>query len=103
MEENINRIILGIDISTTCLGVSLAKYNGKEMEILKVSHVKPKISKPQEVKPVQYYQTQPISNNKPAVEEETKEENSEEQKPENKQYSPKVQEMLEQYNGRIIE
>ena len=45
MEENINRIILGIDISTTCLGVSLAKYNGKEIEILKVSHVKPKISK----------------------------------------------------------
>ena len=69
----------------------------------KTIDVKPKISKPQEVKPVQNYQTQPISNNKPAVEEETKEENSEEQKPENKQYSPKVQEMLEQYNGRIIE
>lgn len=44
MEEN-NRIILGIDISTTCLGVSLAKYDGKEIEILKISHVKPKISR----------------------------------------------------------
>ncbi len=41
-EENI-RIILGIDISTACLGVSLAKYDGKEIEILKISHVKPKI------------------------------------------------------------
>ena len=46
MEEERNiRIILGIDISTACLGVSLAKYDGKEIEILKISHVKPKISK----------------------------------------------------------
>lgn len=43
-DKNI-RIILGIDISTACLGVSLAKYDGKEIEILKISHVKPKISK----------------------------------------------------------
>ena len=46
MEEEKNiRIILGIDISTTCLGVSLAKYEGDKIEILKVSHVKPKVSK----------------------------------------------------------
>ena len=46
MEEKENiRIILGIDISTTCLGVSLVKYDGKDIEILKLSHVKPKISK----------------------------------------------------------
>ena len=46
MEEEKNiRIILGIDISTACLGVSLAKYDGNEMEILKISHVKPKVSK----------------------------------------------------------
>lgn len=46
MEENNNiRIILGIDISTTCLGVSLVKYDGKDVEILKLSHVKPKISR----------------------------------------------------------
>lgn len=46
MEEEKNiRIILGIDISTTCLGVSLAKYDGKEVEILKISHVKPKVSR----------------------------------------------------------
>lgn len=43
-DKNI-RIILGIDISTACLGVSLAKYDGKEIEILKISHVKPKVSK----------------------------------------------------------
>lgn len=46
MEENSNiRIILGIDISTTCLGVSLAKYDENGIEILKISHVKPKVSK----------------------------------------------------------
>ena len=46
MEENSKiRVILGIDISTTCLGVSLVKYDGNEFEILKVSHVKPKVSK----------------------------------------------------------
>lgn len=46
MEENENiRIILGIDISTACLGVSLVKYNGENMEILKISHVKPKVPK----------------------------------------------------------
>ena len=36
---------MGIDISTACLGVSLAKYDGKEVEILKISHVKPKVSR----------------------------------------------------------
>jgi len=45
MDENKIRIILGIDVSTSCLGVSLAKYDGKEIEILKISHVKPKISR----------------------------------------------------------
>lgn len=43
-EEKI-RIVLGIDISTTCLGVSLAKYDNGKIEILKISHVKPKISR----------------------------------------------------------
>lgn len=46
MEEDKNiRIILGIDISTACLGVSLVKYENDEVEVLKISHVKPKISK----------------------------------------------------------
>lgn len=46
MEENEKiRIILGIDISTACLGVSLARYDGENVEVLKISHVKPKISK----------------------------------------------------------
>lgn len=44
-EKNKSRIILGIDVSTTCLGVSVVKYDGNEFEILKVSHVKPKVSK----------------------------------------------------------
>lgn len=47
-EENQIRIILGIDISTTCLGVSLVKYSHDGLEILKISHVKPKI--PRKVK-----------------------------------------------------
>lgn len=45
MEEEKIRIILGIDVSTACLGVSLAKYDRENIEILKVSHVKPKVSK----------------------------------------------------------
>lgn len=45
MNEGEVKIILGIDISTTCLGVSLVKYDGKDIEVLKVSHVKPKIPK----------------------------------------------------------
>ena len=45
MEEKNIRIILGIDISTACLGVSLARYDGTNVEILKISHVKPKISR----------------------------------------------------------
>ncbi len=44
MDKDI-RIILGIDISTACLGVSLAKYDGENIEILKISHVKPKTPK----------------------------------------------------------
>lgn len=42
-EENNIRVILGIDISTVCLGISLAKYDGKNIEVLKISHVKPKV------------------------------------------------------------
>ena len=45
MEEEKDRIILGIDISTSCLGVSLVKYDGENIEILKISQVKPKIPK----------------------------------------------------------
>ena len=45
MEEKNIRIILGIDISTACLGVSLARYDGTNVEVLKISHVKPKISR----------------------------------------------------------
>lgn len=45
IEENKDRIILGIDISTTCLGVSLIQYTNGKFEILKISHVKPKIPK----------------------------------------------------------
>lgn len=37
------RIILGLDLSTACIGVSIVKYDGKNIDILKVSHVKPKV------------------------------------------------------------
>ena len=43
MEENKERIILGLDLSTACIGVSLVKYDGENFDILKVSHVKPKV------------------------------------------------------------
>lgn len=39
------RIILGIDISTSCLGLSLVKYSRDSIEVLKLSHVKPKVPK----------------------------------------------------------
>lgn len=45
MEKKDLKIILGIDISTACLGVSLAKYDGEELNILKVSYVKLKAPK----------------------------------------------------------
>lgn len=44
-EEQKDRIILGLDVSTTCLGISIVRYNGKDIEILKISHIKPKIPK----------------------------------------------------------
>jgi Holliday junction resolvasome RuvABC endonuclease subunit len=45
MEEEKVRIILGIDVSTACLGVSFVRYDGENVDVLKISHVKPKISK----------------------------------------------------------
>nr|DAS58199.1 MAG TPA: HOLLIDAY JUNCTION RESOLVASE [Caudoviricetes sp.] len=39
------RIILGIDISTKCMGISLVKYEEGKIELLKISHIKPKVSK----------------------------------------------------------
>lgn len=45
MEEKKSRIILGIDISTACLGVSLVKYDEEGLHLIKISHVKPKVPK----------------------------------------------------------
>lgn len=45
MCEKRERIILGLDISTACIGISLVKYDGIKSEVLKVSYIKPKISK----------------------------------------------------------
>lgn len=48
MEENVSypRIIMGLDVSTACIGVSIVKDNGdgKEPEILKLTHISPKVS-----------------------------------------------------------
>ena len=44
MEESTkNRVILGIDVSTACLGVSIVRYDGDNFEILKISYVKLKV------------------------------------------------------------
>lgn len=46
MEENSKtRLILGIDISTACLGVSLVKVENEDIEVLKISYVTPKAPK----------------------------------------------------------
>lgn len=44
MEKNVKRVILGIDISTTCLGISLVGYDGEKAKLLYISHIKPKIN-----------------------------------------------------------
>lgn len=49
MEENQKiypRIIMGLDVSTACIGISIVKDNGEgKPEILKITHVSPKIDK----------------------------------------------------------
>lgn len=44
MEKNLKRVILGIDISTTCLGISLVGYDGDNVKLLYISHIKPKVN-----------------------------------------------------------
>ena len=46
MDENVYpRIVLGLDISTACIGVSIVQDNGDDKpKILKITHVSPKIS-----------------------------------------------------------
>lgn len=44
MEKSVKRIILGIDISTTCLGISLVGYDGENAKLLYISHIKPKVN-----------------------------------------------------------
>ena len=39
------RIILGLDVSTSCLGTSIVSYDGEEAKILYVHYVKMKSSK----------------------------------------------------------
>jgi len=85
---------------------------GYNIEFIKIDsntqtlNIKPKInpvSTPayNPVKP----QTAPVQDTSKAVKEDSSEtdEDDEEKKRENKQYSPEVRDMLEQYNGRIIE
>lgn len=44
MVKNLNRVILGIDVSTTCLGISIVTYDGTEPKLLYISHIKPKVN-----------------------------------------------------------
>lgn len=44
MINNVNRVIVGIDISTVCLGISIVSYDGEKPKLLYISHIKPKIS-----------------------------------------------------------
>lgn len=43
MIKNINRIILGLDVSTACLGISIVSYDGNKPKLLYISHIKPAI------------------------------------------------------------
>ena len=43
MEDKKQRIILGLDVSTKCVGVTIAKFDGEDsIEILCVTHIRPK-------------------------------------------------------------
>ena len=43
MDGKEKRIILGLDVSTKCVGVTIAKYDGgDDIEVLGVTHIKPK-------------------------------------------------------------
>lgn len=44
MVKNLNRVILGIDVSTTCLGISIVTYDGTEPKLLYINHIKPKVN-----------------------------------------------------------
>ncbi|MBR2068644.1 MAG: DNA polymerase III subunit gamma/tau [Candidatus Gastranaerophilales bacterium] len=90
-------------VNTVCDGYSVEFI--KIDSSTKTIDVKPRLSSarptPQAVQ--NNSQTQPISNVSPIKPAEQEEDNDEEQALETKQYSPKVQEMIEQFNGRIIE
>lgn len=44
MVKNLNRIILGLDVSTTCLGISIVSYDGNKPKLLYINHIKPVIN-----------------------------------------------------------
>ena len=46
LDKKIHRVILGLDISTTCIGVSIVIDDGESLpNIVKLTHVTPKIPK----------------------------------------------------------
>ncbi|MBQ8848270.1 MAG: DNA polymerase III subunit gamma/tau [Candidatus Gastranaerophilales bacterium] len=88
-------------------------YQGYELEFIKINtdtrtiEVKPKFAptpRPQ-VQPAQQIQPQQQTNpiNQNSSKQEEIEENKEEVKAEKRHYSPKVQDMIEQFNGRIVD
>lgn len=61
--ENTKKIILGIDVSTACLGVSIASYDGENIEVLYVHYVKMKQSKKYKGTDSLFYKSQQFKEN----------------------------------------
>jgi hypothetical protein len=52
LEKKIHRVVLGLDVSTTCIGASIVIDDGvSKPEIVKITHVAPKI--PKEIKGIE--------------------------------------------------
>ena len=81
-------------------------YAGYSVEFIridsstKIVEVKPKIAPPPQTRPVEKPVQNPISQENQNMQEDEEEQTSANEK---KQFSPKVQEMIEQFNGRIID
>lgn len=58
-----NRIILGVDVSTSCLGTSVASYDGEETKIEYVHYVKMKQSKKYKGTDSLFYKSQQFKDN----------------------------------------
>ncbi|MBQ8476778.1 hypothetical protein IJ531_06935, partial [bacterium] len=102
-KTKLTQLQTAIDIVSAGYSVEFIKIDSNT----KTLDVKPKIApvqKTQYREPAQNVQTQPVSNVAPVSSSiEHSEENEEEKTQQSRQYSPEVQEMIEQYSGKIIE